>query len=422
MSEFAHDGTNQIKGFVHDGMKMETLLAAYNPCENDPHGATSMPIYQTATFAQPGATDFGEYDYTRSGNPTRTALQKELAILEGVEGAQSFCFSTGMAALSAVTRLAKAGDEVIVNDDSYGGTYRLMSKVATGHGIVVRYVNLSGTEGVDNLRSAINEHTRLVMIESPTNPIQRVCDIRGLAKVCQEQARHTLGTLLAIDNTMMSPVLCRPLQLGADIVIHSATKFIAGHSDTMAGVVTTKPGVAVGEKSLAETVYFYQNAEGTALAPFDCWNVLKGLKTMALRVKEQQRNAIRIASWLESHPLVTTVFHASLASHLDRDLHFSQASGPGSVVCFLTGNTPLSEHVVTVTKLFKITVSFGSVSSLISIPGKMSHASIPEEVRQSRAFPEDLVRLSIGIEDIDDLIDDLKAAFSSFFDVPSSSS
>ena len=396
-------------------VSMHTKIIAFNPCENDPYGASSMPIYQTATFAQPAADRFGDYDYTRSGNPTRDALQKQIAELEGVEGARAFCFTTGMAALTAVTRIVTAGEEVIVNDDSYGGTYRLMSKVATRQGIRVRYVNMSGRNGPANLALAINTSTKLVMIESPTNPMQRICDIRELSRICHAND-HPTGTLLSIDNTMMSPILSRPLELGADIVIHSATKFMCGHSDTMAGAVITR-NMKEGDKTLAEALYFYQNAEGTALAPFDCWLISRGIKTMAIRVERQQENAIQIAEWLQTIPLVTSVYYAGLKDHKDNDIHVRQSSGGGSVVCFTTGNTALSKHIVTFTKLFKITVSFGSVTSLISLPGIMSHASIPSEVKTAREFPEDLVRMSIGIESVEDLIADLKKAMASFLKI-----
>ena len=393
-------------------LTMDTKIIAFNPCENDPYGASSMPIYQTATFAQPAADQFGDYDYTRSGNPTRDALQKQIAGLEGVEGARAFCFTTGMAALTAVTRIVAAGEEVIVNDDSYGGTYRLMSKVATRQGIRVRYVNMAGKSGPANLAQAINASTKLVMIESPTNPMQRICDIRELSRICHAND-HPSGTLLSIDNTMMSPILSRPLELGADIVVHSATKFMCGHSDTMAGAVITRD-MKEGDKTLAEALYFYQNAEGTALAPFDCWLISRGIKTMALRVERQQNNALIIAEWLQTIPVITSVYYAGLKDHKDHDIHMTQASGGGSVVCFTTGNTELSKHIVTVTKLFKITVSFGSVTSLISLPGIMSHASIPSEVKTAREFPEDLVRMSVGIESVEDLISDLKKAIASF--------
>lgn len=414
MSEFEEDQVHkkQRTEVATSNLSLETLLVSFNPCENDPYGASSMPIYQCATFRQPSATSFGEYDYTRSGNPTRTALQDQVAILEGSPGASSFCFTTGMAAIAAVTRLAGLGDEVIVNDDSYGGTYRLMAKVATQQGIEVTYVNLAGKEGPKNLLEKISSKTRLVMIESPTNPNQRICDIRKLAEICHS-TKHPKGTLLFIDNTMMSPILSRPLEIGADIVMHSATKYLSGHSDTMAGVVTVK-NMSQGEKTLAESIYFYQNAEGTALAPFDCWLILRGIKTMGIRVMKQQENALAIANWLSKCKSITKVIYAGLPEHEDYDIHSSQSSGGGAVVCFLTGDVALSKHIVTITKLFKITVSFGNVSSLISIPGDMSHASIPSDVKTARDFPLDLVRISVGIESVQDLINDLDEAIKSF--------
>lgn len=399
MAEFA--ASNETKKLA-----VETYLVAYNPCENDPYGATSMPIYQTATFKQPGATEFGAYDYTRSGNPTRDALQNQLAVLEGIDDAKAFCFTTGMSALTTVVKLAKSGEEIIANDDSYGGTYRLLSKICTRLGVIVTYIDLSGPNGPETLRKSITPRTKLVMIESPTNPIHRICNIRELSKVCHSN-NHPEGTLLSIDNTMMSPILSRPLEIGADIVVHSATKYLSGHADVMAGAV-------IVPASLADSIYFYQNAEGTGLAPFDSWLILRGIKTMALRVERQQDNAMKIATWLKTCPAVTGVYYSGLESHPDYALHMTQASGGGAVVSFETGNYELSKHIVTVTKLFKITVSFGSVSSVIELPGQMSHASIPEEVRNAREFPEDLIRMSIGIEAAKDLMDDLQEAISSF--------
>eukprot|EP00595_Chromulina_sp_UTEXLB2642_P002047 CAMPEP_0196763898 /NCGR_PEP_ID=MMETSP1095-20130614/4975_1 /TAXON_ID=96789 ORGANISM="Chromulina nebulosa, Strain UTEXLB2642" /NCGR_SAMPLE_ID=MMETSP1095 /ASSEMBLY_ACC=CAM_ASM_000446 /LENGTH=357 /DNA_ID=CAMNT_0042118115 /DNA_START=215 /DNA_END=1285 /DNA_ORIENTATION=+ len=355
-----------------------------------------MPIYQTATFKQPGATEFGEYDYTRSGNPTRDALQNITSTLEGSIGAKSYAFSTGMAALNAVIRLVKSGEEVIVNDDSYGGTYRLMSKIATRHGITVTYVNMSGVDGPNSLLQRISPITKLVMIESPTNPMQRICDIQAIANICHSN-NHPIGTLLSIDNTMMSPILSRPLLHGADIVIHSATKFMSGHADTMAGVVTVANKID-NDKSLSELIYFYQNAEGTGLAPFDSWLTLRGIRTMPLRVYKQQSNALVVATWLRSVDSIKRVIYCGFSDHPDYDIHSKQSSGGGCVICFTTNNLELSKHIVTTTKLFKITVSFGSVSSVISLPGQMSHASIPTEVRSVREFPEDIVRMSIGLE------------------------
>lgn len=396
---------------------LETKLISYNPmAENDPYGASVLPLYQTSTFAQPAADQFGDYDYTRSGNPTRDMLQLQIANLENSPNCKAFTFTSGMSALTTVSHLVKEGEEVIVNDDSYGGTYRLMSKVATKQGINVRYVNMAGKDGPANLKAALSPITRIVMIESPTNPMQRICNIRDLAKLCHEnEGANGLSTLLSIDNTMMSPILQRPLELGADIVVHSATKFMAGHSDVMAGAIVVRDTKPDHEgKTLAQHVYFHQNAEGTALAPFDCWLVARGLKTMALRVKAQQANAIQVAQWLSTIPHIKKVYYAGWEHHPDYNIHMSQASGGGSVVCFETGNLELSKHIVTTTKLFKITVSFGSVNSLISLPGNMSHASIPAEVKSARNFPTDLVRISVGIEYIDDLLTDLRKSINSF--------
>ena len=382
-------------------LAVETRLVQGHAPSPDPYGAANMPIYQTATFAQTSATEFGDFDYTRSGNPTRSALQSGVADAEGCK--HCLAFSTGMAALSAVTRLCKAGDEVLLSDDSYGGTYRLLAQTCKDAGVTVKYVAMDGPEGPGKLEAAMTDKVSLVMVESPTNPMQRVCDLRGLAKVA-----HAHGALLEVDNTLMSPLLQKPLQLGADIVVHSATKFVAGHSDTMAGVV------CVDDDALAKRLYFAQNAEGTGLAPFDCWLALRGLKTMALRVHKAQANAVTLAAYLQSQPKVTKVYYATLEGHPDKELHATQATGGGCVVCFTTGSTDLSKHVVSKTTLFNITVSFGSVHSLISCPCDMSHASIPAEVRASREFPEDIVRVCVGIEDADDLIADLDQAFASY--------
>mmetsp|Transcript_66986 Transcript_66986/g.115107 ORF Transcript_66986/g.115107 Transcript_66986/m.115107 type:complete len:420 (+) Transcript_66986:145-1404(+) len=379
-----------------DALSMETRVVSYNPGKADPYGSATMPLYQTATFAQPSAVEFGAFDYTRSGNPTRDAAQNILAELDG--GCAAYCFSTGMAAIAAVTRFAHAGQEVILSDDSYGGTYRLLAQVASTMGVTTHYVDLSGPGGPERLRRSMNPKTALVMCESPTNPMMRVCDLRALAKVTHST---TPGCLLSVDNTLMTGLLVKPLELGADLCVTSCTKFACGHSDTMAGVVTAR------DPEVAKKVYFTQNAEGTGLAPFDCWLLLRGVKTMPLRMERAQENAMAVATFLEAHPRVTKVFYAGLPSHEGRDMHFAQATGAGVVVCFRTGDYDVSTAVATAcakSGLFKITVSFGSVNSLISLPGDMSHASIPEEVKKDREFPTDIIRLSIGIESASDLI------------------
>ncbi|KAH0865210.1 hypothetical protein HID58_082421 [Brassica napus] len=363
--------------------------------EFDPFDALSTPLYQTATFKQPSAIENGPYDYTRSGNPTRDALQSLLAKLDKAD--RAFCFTSGMAALTAVTHLLKTGDEIVAGDDVYGGSDRLLSQVVPRSGVVVKRIN---TTSLDEVAAAIGPRTKLVWLESPTNPRQQISDIRKIAEMA-----HAQGALMLVDNSIMSPVLSRPLELGADIVMHSATKFIAGHSDVMAGVLAVK-----GEK-LAKELYFLQNSEGSGLAPFDCWICLRGIKTMALRIEKQQENARKIAMYLSSHPRVKKVYYAGLPDHPGHHLHFSQAKGAGSVFSFITGSVALSKHLVETTKYFSIAVSFGSVKSLISMPCFMSHASIPAAVREARGLTEDLVRISAGIEDADDLISDLDIAF-----------
>ncbi|CAI0473262.1 unnamed protein product [Linum tenue] len=360
----------------------------------DPYDAMSVPLYQTATFKQPSATENGPYDYTRSGNPTRDVLESLLAKLD--KGDRALCFTSGMAALAAVSHLFGTGDEIVAGDDIYGGSDRLLSQVIPRSGIVVKRVNTSSLEEV---ASAMGPRTKLVWLESPTNPRQQISDIRKIAVIA-----HANGALLLVDNSIMSPVLSRPLELGADIVMHSATKFIAGHSDLMAGVLVVK-----GE-SLGRNLYFLQNAEGSGLAPNDCWLCLRGIKTMVLRVEKQQENAQKIAEFLASHPRVKRVNYAGLPDHPGRELHYSQAQGAGSVLSFLTGSLALSKHIVETTKYFSVTVSFGSVKSLISMPCFMSHASIPAAVREARGLTEDLIRISVGIEDVDDLIADLDFA------------
>ncbi|XP_073132313.1 cystathionine beta-lyase, chloroplastic isoform X2 [Henckelia pumila] len=374
-------------------LSISTLLMHFAN-EFDPYGALSTPLYQTATFKQPSATEYGPYDYTRSGNPTRDVLERLLAKLDKAD--RALCFTSGMAALSAVTHLVGTGEEIVAGDDMYGGSDRLLSQVTPKSGVVVKRID---TTNLDAVASAIGPWTKLVWLESPTNPRQQISDIRKIAEIA-----HSHGALVLVDNSIMSPVLCQPLELGADIVMHSATKFISGHSDLMAGILAIK-----GE-SLAKDLYFLQNAEGSGLAPFDCWLCLRGIKTMALRVEKQQENAQKIAEFLSSHPKVKKVNYAGLPGHPGRSLHYSQAKGAGSVFSFLTGSLALSKHIAETTKYFSITVSFGSVKSLISLPCFMSHASIPAAVREARGLTEDLVRISVGIEDVNDLIADLDNA------------
>lgn len=374
---------------------MKTATECVNlPATGDPHDAIAPPIYQTATFRQPGATEFGEYDYSRSANPTRSLVEAQIARLE--RGTRALAFSSGMAAISAVTRLVRCGESIVAGDDLYGGTCRLLGRITTGLGIEVRHVDTTSPEA---LTRAIDGSTRLVLLETPTNPLLRISDIQEIAGIA-----HDAGALLAIDNSLLSPVLQRPLELGADIVIHSATKFLCGHSDVTAGAVVVKA------EALGERIAFVQNAEGAGLAPFDAWLLLRGMKTLALRVERQCVSAQRIAEYLDAHPLVTKVHYPGLVSHPGHALQCRQTRGAGGVISFETGDPERSRQIVEGARLFAIAVSFGGVGSVISLPARMSHASIPAELRDRIAPADDLVRISVGIEDVEDLIEDLAQA------------
>jgi cystathionine beta-lyase len=374
-------------------MKASTLCV-HLPPGDDPYGATAPPIYQTATFRQPGATEFGEYDYSRTANPTRALAEQQIAALEG--GAFACTFTSGMAAMVAVTRLVKAGEEILAGDDLYGGTVRLLSRVAPGLGLRVRHVDTTDPAAV---AAAVSPETRLLLVETPTNPLLRIADLARLAEIA-----HALGVLLAVDNSLLSPCLQRPLGLGADLVIHSATKFLCGHGDVSAGAVVTD------DPALHERLAFHLNAEGAGLAPFDSWLLLRGMRTLALRVERQGATAARIAAFLAGHPRIEKVFFPALAPPEVREVHERQASGWGSVVSFTTGDPERSKRIVEAARLFSIAVSFGSVGSSISLPCRMSHASIPAELRARLGPPPDLIRLSVGIEDGEDLMEDLARA------------
>lgn len=362
---------------------------------NDAFGAIVPPIYQTATFEQPNAAEFGEYDYSRSGNPTRTLLEHQLADLE--DAAHACAFASGMAALTSLTRIVRPGEEIVAGDDLYGGTVRLLDRIASNFNICVRYVD---TTDVAEVRKAVSTRTRLILVETPTNPLFHISDIGELGSI----ARAT-GASLAVDNSMLSPIFQRPLNLGADVVIHSATKFLCGHSDVTAGALITN------DPDLHKQFSFQQNAEGAGLSPFESWLLLRGLKTLALRVERQNSSAEKIANYLLTRPEVTRVYYPGLANHPGRETHRRQAAGNGAVLSFTTGDETLSAEITESTRLFKVAVSFGSVGSTISLPCRMSHASIPVTLRDRLAPPTDLVRISVGIEDVDDLMEDLNRAF-----------
>lgn len=373
-------------------MKPETLCVCA-PRGEDPYDAISPPIYQTATFRQESATEFGDYDYTRSGNPTRAILEEQVAHLEG--GRHGLAFSSGMAAIAALTRLLQSGDEVLASDDLYGGTFRLLGKVLPRMGIGTRLVDATDPEKV---RAAIGERTKLLLIETPSNPRLQICDIAALSAVAHER-----GVRVAVDNSLLSPVQQQPLKHGADVVIHSGTKALGGHSDATAGALI------VSDDALAQELRFFQNAEGAGLAPFECWLLIRGIKTLSLRTERQSQSAKAIAEHLQRHPAIENVYYPGLSAHPGRLVHERQATGGGPVLSFTTGDAALSKRIVEAARIFCIAVSFGSVHSSISLPLHMSHASTPQHLRTGE-LGADLVRLSVGVEACSDLIADLDQA------------
>ena len=362
----------------------------------DQYNASSTPIYQSATFKQTSGAGGGEYDYTRSGNPTRTHLERHLAKIMAAE--RALAVSSGMGALDVMTRLLRPGDEVVAGDDLYGGTNRLLKYLATHGGIAVHHVD---TTAVDKVQAVLGPKTAMVLLETPTNPLIKIVDIPTVARIAHAA---NPAAIVAVDNTMLSPLLQNPLDLGADVVYESGTKYLSGHHDLMAGVIATN------DRALSERLYFTINASGCGLAPFDSWLLLRGIKTLQVRMIQQQANAQRIAETLERAGF--HVRYPGLKSHPQYALHASMARGAGAVLSFETGDIKVSERVIEAARLWAISVSFGCVNSLISMPCKMSHASIDAPTRKERQLPEDLIRLCVGIEDVDDLIDDLNQAVS----------
>eukprot|EP01025_Chloroclados_australasicus_P000069 TRINITY_DN10038_c0_g1_i2.p1 TRINITY_DN10038_c0_g1~~TRINITY_DN10038_c0_g1_i2.p1 ORF type:complete len:445 (-),score=26.30 TRINITY_DN10038_c0_g1_i2:254-1447(-) len=378
-------------------MSLESRLVHPVTSFEDVYGSMAIPLYQTATFGQPAADIMGEYDYTRSGNPTRAALEAQMCVLEG--GTRSFAFASGMAALSVTCGLVCKGQRIVAGEDIYGGTSRLLAEVIPTKGIEVENVD---TTDIRQIESAISKgNCGLLLLESPTNPRMQICDLSNIIKLTKSINKNII---VCVDNSIMGPIYQRPLDLGADISMTSATKFIAGHSDVTGGILS------VNGPELAQRVAFLSNAEGAILAPFESWLAYRGLKTMKLRMDKQSENCLKIAKFLSQHSLVECVNYPGLVTHPGYDIHQNQSTSFGSLLSFTTGNTLVSKSIVESTNLFEITVSFGSVTSLISMPCYMSHASIPAEVRQQRGLPDDLIRISAGIELIDDLIQDLEQA------------
>lgn len=359
-------------------------------------GALSTPIYQCATFAHPALGESTGYDYSRTCNPTREVLEEGIARLEG--GCRGFAFSTGMAAITTLLLLFKQSDHLVVTEDLYGGTYRLLDKIFTNFGLSVSYVD---TSDLRQVQDAIQDNTKAIFIETPTNPLLKIADIAAIADTAKQK-----GLLTIVDNTFMTPVLQRPLELGADIVVHSGTKYLGGHNDLLAGLVVAK------DAALAEKIGFLQNGAGAVLAPFDSWLLIRGLKTLGLRVERQEQNARQLAEWLDEHPSVTKVYYPGLSTHPGHFTARKQASGYGAMVSFLVKEQLLVEQVLKRVQVFSFAESLGGVESLVTFPAVQTHADIPPETRARLGIDDCLLRISVGVEDIDDLIADLVQALS----------
>ena len=365
-------------------------------CEPDPGtGAIMTPIFQTSTYVQESPGKHKGYDYSRTHNPTRTALEKNIASLE--EGGYGLAFSSGLSAILAVTQLLNAGDHVICCDDVYGGTFRLFDKVLKRYALESDFIDLTNPQALERY---IKGNTKLVWLESPSNPLLKLIDIEAIARIAKKK-----NILIAVDNTFATPFFQKPLKLGADIVMHSATKYLNGHSDVIGGALVTN------NKELYDKLQFLQNAVGAVPGPFDCFLVLRGIKTLAIRMERHEQNAIKIAQFLENHPKVRRVIYPGLKSHPQHELARKQMSGFGGIITFfIKGGLEAARRFLERVKIFSLAESLGGVESLIEHPAIMTHASLPKEVRDKIGISDELIRVSVGIEHVDDLISDLKQA------------
>ncbi|MGQ3013969.1 MAG: trans-sulfuration enzyme family protein [Flavobacteriales bacterium] len=377
-------------------MKEQTRIIHSVPVD-ELTGAVSVPIYQTSTYVQQAPGVNKGYDYARSNNPTRKVLEDVIAGLES--GAAGYAFASGLAAIDAVVKLLSAGDEILAVDDIYGGAFRLFTHIYEKFGIRVTYVDSTDAATV---AAALTPSTRLIWLESPTNPTLKISDIRVIADIAKAN-----GILLCVDNTFASPVSQKPLELGADIVVHSATKYLAGHSDLIAGLVVTRT------QELGDRIKFIQNASGAILAPFDSWLVIRGIETLALRIKQHSENAQRLAEFLASCELVRNVYYPGLPGHVNHHIARKQQKFSGGVISFdlHTDSEELAVKIVSSTRYFKLAESLGGVKSLICHPATMTHKSIPREKRYAAGVTDSLIRLSVGLEDAEDLLADLQEVF-----------
>ncbi|MGI2327804.1 bifunctional cystathionine gamma-lyase/homocysteine desulfhydrase [Planococcus sp. YIM B11945] len=372
-------------------MRAKTRLIHGGIFGDETTGAVSTPIYQVSTYKQDAVGKFRGYEYSRTGNPTRHALEELIADVE--YGHAGFAFASGMAAISSVMMMFSSGDHIVLTDDVYGGTYRVMNKVLNRFGLEFTFVD---TGDLSAIEAAVQENTKAIFIETPTNPLLKVTDIEAVATFAKSK-----GLLTIVDNTFMTPYLQNPIRLGADIVLHSATKYIGGHSDVVAGLVV------VNSAELAEQLHFVQNSIGAVLGPQDSWLLMRGLKTLGIRMEETNANALKIAQFLDQHEKVGLVIYPGLDSHVGRDLMQKQATGFGGMISFDVGSREKAGELIAKLKYFTLAESLGAVESLISVPAQMTHASIPVERRGELGIVDGLVRISVGIEDVEDLIEDL---------------
>jgi cystathionine beta-lyase/cystathionine gamma-synthase len=357
-------------------------------------GAVTTPIYQTSTYVQEALGRHKGFEYARTHNPTRLALERNLAALEG--GREAYCFASGMAAITTTLMLLKAGDHVIVSDNTYGGTYRLFERVLRDFGLEFSYVD---TSEAANVERALRAETRMIFVETPTNPIMAIADLEGIGRLARERDLR-----LVVDNTFMSPYFLRPIEFGADLVVHSTTKYLNGHSDSVGGVIVTT------RAEDAERIKFLQNAAGAIISPFDAWLVLRGTKTLALRMRQHDANGRVVANFLAEHPKVRKVYYPGLAQHPQHERAKRQMAGFGGMIAFETGSLAAARAVLDNVRLCALAESLGGVETLISHPATMTHASVPPEERVRLGISDGLVRISVGIEDVEDIIADLDAA------------
>lgn len=377
-------------------MDLSTLCIHGSDDKTHCTGAVSVPIYQTATFSHPSVGESTGYDYSRLQNPTREHLEKTVAKLEA--GADAIAFSTGMAAVSALMELFRPGDHIIASDDLYGGSHRLFNHISEKNGLSFDFIDTSDLSAV---RAKIKPESKAIFVETPTNPMMKVTDLAAISGLAKEHA-----LLLIVDNTFLTPYYLNPILLGADIVLHSGTKFLSGHNDTLAGFLVVK------EEELAEKLRFIYKTTGACLSPFDSWLLIRGIKTLAIRMEKQQANALKIAKWLTAQPKIKNVHYIGLPEHPGYQISQTQGRGFGSMISFEVDSEQTARQILEQVRLILYAESLGGVETLITYPMLQTHADIPEAERAAKGINETLLRLSVGIEDADDIIEDLRNSMS----------